>query len=113
MAANEKSGSPFLYDDNDKIIGVKDPDGGEYFFPRFATQALAAARAASDATFAASDLLWLTGDGAPVDYTDGDPAATGEGAAGKGSLYTDYTNGKLYVNGGTKAEPAWKIFTSA
>lgn len=55
----------------------------------------------------------LTGAGVPVDYTDGDPAATGEGFAGPGSLYIDITNAKLYINGGTKAQPIWKIVTSA
>lgn len=55
----------------------------------------------------------LTGDGVPVDYTDGTPPATGEGVAEKGSLYSDYTNGKLYINGGTLAQPVWKLVTSA
>lgn len=52
-------------------------------------------------------------DGAPVDYTDGTPPATGEAEAGIGSLCMDYTNGKLYINGGTKAQPIWKLVTSA
>jgi len=51
--------------------------------------------------------------GAPVDYTDGTPPATGEGEAGIGSLCTRLDTGKLYVNGGTKAQPLWKIVTSA
>lgn len=51
--------------------------------------------------------------GAPVDYTDGSPPATGEGEAGIGSLCTRLDTGKLYVNGGTKAEPLWKLVTSA
>lgn len=51
--------------------------------------------------------------GAPVDYTDGDPVATGEGEAGIGSLCTRLDTGKLYVNGGTQAEPLWKLVTSA
>jgi hypothetical protein len=34
---------------------------------------------------------------------DGD----GHGVAGKGSRYTDITNGTLYLNTGTKASPAW------
>lgn len=55
----------------------------------------------------------FAGDGAPVDYTDGDPAATGEGVAEIGARYTDITNGKLYLNGGTKAQPVWKLVTSA
>lgn len=59
------------------------------------------------------DTRLYTGAGVPVDYTDGDPAATGEGEAGIGSLYLDTTNGKIYVNGGTKAEPIWKLITSA
>lgn len=32
---------------------------------------------------------------------------TGIGTAGKGSLYTDYTNAVLYINEGTKAVPDW------
>jgi len=55
----------------------------------------------------------LSGSGAPVDYTDGDPAATGEGVAGPGSIYLRTSNGKMYLNGGTKAEPLWKLVTSA
>lgn len=51
--------------------------------------------------------------GAPVDYTDGTPPATGEAVAEIGSLCTDHTNGKLYINGGTKAQPIWKLVTSA
>lgn len=61
----------------------------------------------------ADDVLLISGAGAPVDYTDGDPVATGEGTASIGSVYSDVTNGKLYVNGGTKAQPVWKIVTSA
>lgn len=57
--------------------------------------------------------FFFSGAGAPVDYTDGDPAATGEGVASKGAIYSDVTNGKLYVNGGTMAQPIWKIVTSA
>lgn len=59
------------------------------------------------------DVRFYVGAGAPVDYTDGDPAATGEAEAGIGSLYSDTTNGKLYINGGTKAQPIWKLVTSA
>lgn len=51
--------------------------------------------------------------GGPVDYTDGSPPATGEGTAEIGSLCADRTSGKLYINGGTKAQPLWKIITSA
>lgn len=49
----------------------------------------------------------LQGDGAPVDYTDGDPVATGEGYASKGAIYTDYTNGNIYKNTGTVEQPTW------
>lgn len=56
-----------------------------------------------------ADVSLLSGAGAPVDYTDGDPAATGEGTAGIGSLYVDTTAGELYINTGTQAEPAWTL----
>lgn len=59
------------------------------------------------------DIYILTGATAPVDYTDGDPAATGEGVAAKGSLYMAQDTGKWYTNKGTKAQPVWGIFTSA
>jgi hypothetical protein len=59
------------------------------------------------------DTRFYSGAGAPVDYTDGSPAATGEAEAGIGSIYADVTNGKLYINGGTKAQPVWKLVTSA
>ena len=53
------------------------------------------------------DICILVTAGAPVDYTDGTPPATGEGFAAKGSLCIDKTNGALYINGGTKAQPVW------
>lgn len=44
----------------------------------------------------------------------GVPGATdGDGVAGPGSICVDTTNKKLYVNGGTKATPDWKLVTSA
>lgn len=55
----------------------------------------------------------LCGNGVPVDYTDGDPVATGQDVAGPASLYVDLTGKKLYINNGTKAQPVWGIFTSA
>lgn len=63
-----------------------------------------------------NDVYILTGTGAPVNYTDGDPAATGEGVAAAGSLYIRYgatTDSKIYVNYGTKAQPLWGLVTSA
>jgi hypothetical protein len=69
--------------------------------------------AGANAGFSSGDVLMLAGAGAPVDYTDGSPPATGEATAGIGSLYVDTTGGKLYINGGTKAQPLWKIVTSA
>lgn len=51
--------------------------------------------------------------GAPVDYTDGTPPATGEGVAPIGSLAIRKDTGKLYINGGTQAQPLWKLVTSA
>jgi hypothetical protein len=44
----------------------------------------------------------------------GVPDATiGAGYGGKGSLCSDVTNGNLYVNGGTKTTPSWKLVTRA
>ena len=56
--------------------------------------------------------------GAPIDvlhlYNAGVPsAAIGANQAAPGSLCTDITNFKLYINGGSKAVPSWKIITSA
>lgn len=62
---------------------------------------------ALSATVNALASLHLYGTGAPVDYTDGDPAATGEGTAPKGALYSDLLNGFVYRNSGTQLEPVW------
>ena len=43
----------------------------------------------------------------PVDYTDGDPPATGEGVYGKGSLVVALDTGVWYRNSGTQAEPLY------
>jgi hypothetical protein len=59
------------------------------------------------------DWCVITAEGVPVDYTDGDPVASGEGFAGVGSLYVDLTNANVYVNAGTKAQPTWKQVTRA
>lgn len=86
-------------------------------FPSAAEAAAAAAAAAAllylPVTGTIGDVKEYVGSGAPVDYTDGTPPATGEGVAGIGSRYTDITAGKLYINGGTKAQPVWKLVTSA
>lgn len=54
-----------------------------------------------------SATLIMSGAGVPVDYTDGDPAASGEGVIVKGGLYIDTTNGFVYRNSGTLAHQAW------
>lgn len=51
----------------------------------------------------------FNGAGAPTNGVSG----SGAGFAEIGSIYCDRTNGKLYVNGGTKASPTWKLITSA
>lgn len=51
----------------------------------------------------ANNVQLRTGSGAPTDGTSG----TGNGEAGPGSLYFDYTNKRIYQNTGTKASPAW------
>lgn len=67
----------------------------------------------SDGMVIAGDVRIYVTAGAPVDYTDGDPAATGQGEAGIGSLCVRADTGKWYTNGGTKAQPLWKLITSA
>lgn len=56
-----------------------------------------------------NDICIGTSDGALVDYTDGDPPATGEGTHGKGSLVVRLDTGDWYKNTGTKAEPTWEL----
>jgi hypothetical protein len=117
--ASPFSFGPFGYDREIEIV----PDAGatlEYTLSNAAlstpAQALTAAAAAGDVAYMpmlASDVLDMVGAGVPVDYTDGTPPATGEGTAGPGSRYTDITGAKLYINGGTKAQPIWKLVTSA
>lgn len=55
-----------------------------------------------------NDIFLTTGAGAPTNGTSG----TGAGLTGKGSLHTDATNGKLYINTGTKASPTWTVVGS-
>lgn len=57
--------------------------------------------------------LHISGAGAPVDYTDGSPPASGEGVTPKGALYSDTTNGLVYRNSGTLAEPIWTALGDA
>ena len=54
-----------------------------------------------------SATLLISGAGAPVDYTDGDPVATGQDVSPPGGLYIDTTGAGVYKNSGTAAEPAW------
>lgn len=49
--------------------------------------------------------LQVTNEGAPTSGTSG----TGAGYCGIGALLTDVTNGKLYINTGTKASPTWTV----
>jgi hypothetical protein len=56
---------------------------------------------------AIGDMYFIVGAGAPTDAT------TGANVAGIGSQYTDVTNANLYINGGTKASPVWKLVTRA
>ncbi len=53
------------------------------------------------------DLCEMFGSEAPVDLV------TGAHVAGTGSRYTDLNAGKLYLNGGSRAQPLWKLVTSA
>lgn len=109
-----------LKDNNGRVYATVDDDGVNFVGNVTAAGAVAADGLLNVGTTTLTGSVRLNGDvfvyftdGAPVDYTDGTPPATGEGEGGIGSLCIDYTNGKVYVNGGTKAEPVWKIVTSA
>jgi hypothetical protein len=52
-----------------------------------------------------NDVFILTETGVPTNGTSGD----GAGFAGKGSLCIDSTNGKLYINTGTRLSPTWSL----
>lgn len=54
-----------------------------------------------------NDVCWLNGAGAPVDGT------TGDNFAGPGSMYTDRTNGNLYIQTSLISTPVWKLVTRA
>lgn len=51
-------------------------------------------------------ILIMAGAGAPVDGT------TGDDIAGTGSLYSDKTNGKLYIQTGLITSPTWVLVGS-
>lgn len=56
--------------------------------------------------------MWkVAAPGTPVDGVVG--TGTGAGWMGIGSEFTDTTSGNLYINGGTKASPVWKLVTRA
>ena len=59
----------------------------------------------ADTLIFANDFSVLQKAGAPSNGTSGD----GAGVASKGSLLSDITNGKLYINTGTKASPDWTV----
>jgi hypothetical protein len=50
-----------------------------------------------------TDCTLFTNAGAPTN------SVTGAGFAGIGSLCVDTTNGKAYINTGTKATPTWTV----
>lgn len=55
-----------------------------------------------------NDVVIIQGAGAPTSGASG----TAVNYAGKGSLYSDRTNGKLYINTGTKASVTWTVVGS-
>jgi hypothetical protein len=54
-----------------------------------------------------NDVVMFEGPLVPVD------GVVGSDVSEIGSLYIDRVSGKLYINGGTKALPVWKLVTSA
>lgn len=57
---------------------------------------------ANEYNLARNSLYWVPNAGVP-------DATVGVGFAGKGSLCSDTTNGKLYINTGTSAAPVWVV----
>jgi hypothetical protein len=54
-----------------------------------------------------TDVVVMTGAGAPVDGT------TGDNFAGPGSLFVDITGANLYIQTGLITSPVWKLVTRA
>jgi hypothetical protein len=117
----EDAGLAVVVSGDDIVVSLATDENGAI------TSTAADVLAAVEASTAASALVTVaidagdTGDGddgsgvvtavAADNLADG--AGVGVGIAGPGSRYTDVTNAKLYINGGTAAEPDWKIVTSA
>lgn len=91
----------------DKAAPALYSNTGTRAVPVWATLIGAATFGAMTSTVNALGSLHLYGAGAPVDYTDGTPPATGENVAPKGAIYSDTTNGFVYRNSGSQAQPTW------
>ncbi len=65
---------------------------------------------------ATGNILQLAGNDVRIIQSDGSPndgsSGTGAGSAGVGSLCVDYSNGKLYINTGSKSSPTWTVVGS-
>lgn len=83
--------------------------------PVWTASVTTAAYAATSSIVNGLAAMHLYGAGAPVNYTDGDPPATGEGTAPTGALYSDTTSGtgRVYRNSGTQAQPTWTMMGDA
>lgn len=79
-AVSMKSGSPFLYDENTgRMVGLKDSDGTESYFPRFSTQSAASSVAS---------------------FTPASPGAIGGVTPAAGSFTTLSASGNVTQSGG-------------
>ena len=87
--------------------GAEYTNTGTLAVPAWSASVTASAFGAVSSTVNAFSSLLFYSAGVPVDYTDGTPPATGEGTAQKGALCIDITNGFVYRNSGTLAQPAW------
>jgi hypothetical protein len=100
----------------DVFSEIAGPDEVAVFQALVDLTTITAAYAATSATVNALASLHLYGEGAPVDYTDGDPEATGEGTAPPGALYSVISGtgaGDVYRNSGTQAQPTWTKLADA
>lgn len=91
----------------DTTNGASYINTGTQAAPDWTASVTLAAFAATSSIVNGLAAVHIYGAGAPVDYTDGTPPASGEGTSPKGSLYSDTTNGFVYRNSGTQAQPIW------
>jgi hypothetical protein len=109
QAGEQPSGSPIAVPSNSAITVGPRGDVSRWLIDQVLGQGVSVTQNAASAVpdaFAPADIMHLFGAGAPA-------ASVGQNSAQTGSLYTDFSAGKIYVNSGSKATPSWRLVTSA